>query len=153
MLDADVLTEAEAAMVETARQAYNTAIAGIAAGDDDLLLFDAAALLDELNGGGINYGTGVITSTFATGGGFSLDGIHPTSRGNAVIANAIIDFGKRRVRTIGVSEEAEPLYWYFLNSAAILAGCGLVFLCDRTELWMQLIGAGLVLSALGQLLW
>ena len=32
-----------------------------------------------------------ITTTFATGGGFSLDGVHPTARGYAVVANLIMD--------------------------------------------------------------
>ena len=48
-------------------------------------------MLDELNTSGIFYGTGGITSTYATGGGFSLDGVHPTARGYAVIANDIIE--------------------------------------------------------------
>ena len=40
---------------------------------------------------GIDYGTGKIEATYATGGGFSLDGVHPTARGYAVLANGIID--------------------------------------------------------------
>jgi Ca-activated chloride channel family protein len=73
--------------------------------------------------------------------------------GDRRIANAIIDSGRRRVRTLDVSEDAEQLYWYFLNSAAILAGFGLIFLRDRTELWIHFIGAGLALVGLGRLLW
>ncbi|MDH5355471.1 MAG: G-D-S-L family lipolytic protein, partial [Gammaproteobacteria bacterium] len=89
--DIDVLTETEIGQVETARLAYNATIAGIAAGNPNLLLYDAAALLDEVSTTGVFYGTGGITSTYATGGGFSLDGVHPTARGYAVIANGIID--------------------------------------------------------------
>ena len=91
LTDADVLTEAEVARVENARAAFNATIAGVAAGNARLLLFDASAKLTELRDSGIFYGTGGITSTFATGGGFSLDGVHPTARGYAVVANAIID--------------------------------------------------------------
>jgi len=87
--DADVLTETEVGFVETARTAYNATILAAANVDDDLLHFDASAMLTELNTSGIFYGTGGITSTFATGGGFSLDGVHPTARGYAVVANAI----------------------------------------------------------------
>ena len=46
--------------------------------------------LDELNESGISYGSGGVTSEFATGGMFSLDGVHPTARGYAVIANEIM---------------------------------------------------------------
>ena len=55
----------------------------------DLLFLDADALLVELNNTGILYGSGGVSSTFAQGGYYSLDGIHPTARGNAVIANEI----------------------------------------------------------------
>lgn len=91
LVDADVLTENEAALVETARMAYNATIQATADASDDLVLYDAATMLDELNTSGLNYGTGSIFSTYATGGGFSLDGVHPTARGYAVIANGIID--------------------------------------------------------------
>ena len=98
LVDADVLTGvdavgfplSEASTVDAARMSYNATIKGVADADDDLLLFDADAKLRELNDDGILYGTGGITSTFATGGAFSLDGVHPTARGYAVIANEII---------------------------------------------------------------
>ena len=89
--DGDVLTEAEAALVAAANGAFNATIKSIADGNDNIALYDAAASLATLKTSGINYGTGVITSTFATGGAFSLDGVHPTARGYAVIANQIID--------------------------------------------------------------
>ncbi|MDH3633832.1 MAG: G-D-S-L family lipolytic protein [Gammaproteobacteria bacterium] len=89
MLDADVLTEAEIGYIETARTAYNATIVAAANADPDLLLFDAAAKLTELNATGIIYGSGGVSSTFAQGGAYSLDGIHPTARGYAVIANEI----------------------------------------------------------------
>ena len=91
LVDADVLTESEAAIAETARIAYNAIIQASADGSANLVLYDAAAVLDELNTSGINYGTGSIFSTYATGGGFSLDGVHPTARGYAVISNGIIE--------------------------------------------------------------
>lgn len=89
--DADVLVPQEAVLIETARTAFNTTIKAAADADANLVFLDAAALMTELSESGINYGTGSITADFATGGGFSLDGVHPTARGYAVIANAIVD--------------------------------------------------------------
>jgi hypothetical protein len=85
--DADVLTESEIGLVETARTAYNAAIEIAADADPNLLLFDMDAFFTELNTTGILYGSGGVSSTFAQGGAFSLDGVHPTARGYAVIAN------------------------------------------------------------------
>ncbi|MEM6987012.1 MAG: G-D-S-L family lipolytic protein [Pseudomonadota bacterium] len=91
LTDGDVLSEAEAALTATANAAFNTTIAGVAAANPDVALFDAASELARLASEGINYGSGTITTTFATGGGFSLDGVHPTARGYAVVANLIMD--------------------------------------------------------------
>ena len=87
LLDEDVLIDTEIAAVNAARIAYNATIEAAADADPNLLLFDAEAWLIELGTTGILYGSGGISSTFAQGGGISLDGIHPTARGNAVIAN------------------------------------------------------------------
>jgi len=51
----------------------------------------AADLADLSDADGLNFGTGSITSEFVFGGGFSLDGVHPTATGYAVIANGFID--------------------------------------------------------------
>jgi hypothetical protein len=86
--DADVLTEPEITQeIEPAQIAYNGVIKARADADPDLLHFDMEALLTELNTTGILYGSGGVSSTFAQGGAFSLDGVHPTARGYAVIAN------------------------------------------------------------------
>jgi lysophospholipase L1-like esterase len=89
LVDADILTQFEVASIEVARSAYNATIKAVADADPDLVLLDAAALLEELNSSGISYGSGGVSSTFAQGGAFSLDGVHPTARGYAVIANEI----------------------------------------------------------------
>lgn len=91
LTDEQVLTAAEVAITNAANTAYNATIAAIAAADENLALYDAAAAQRTLATSGIHYGTGGISSTFATGGGFSLDGVHPTERGYAVIANDLID--------------------------------------------------------------
>ncbi len=89
LVDADVLTEAEVAIVEAARIQFNATIKAAADADTNLVLFDAAAKLTELNATGISYGSGGVSSAFIQGGAFSLDGVHPTARGYAVIANEI----------------------------------------------------------------
>ena len=89
--DGDVLVPSEIAAIDTARTAFNATIAGIAAGDANLITVDSAAVLQEISDTGIDYGTGAINANYATGGAFSLDGVHPTARGYAVMANAIID--------------------------------------------------------------
>jgi lysophospholipase L1-like esterase len=89
--DADVLIKSEIDAVNTARTAYNVTIKAAADANANLAFFDASAFMTELKANGISYGTGDITATYATGGGFSLDGVHPTARGYSVIANGIID--------------------------------------------------------------
>lgn len=85
-----VLTPEEQAAIETALTAYNATIAALAT-QYDLAFVDANALLADLNANGIPLSDGsVVTSTFATGGGFSLDGVHPAPRGYAILANAFI---------------------------------------------------------------
>jgi lysophospholipase L1-like esterase len=89
LVDGDVLIEFEYDQLEVARAAYNVTIKAAADANPDLLFLDADALLVELNDTGILYGSGGVSSTFAQGGAFSLDGVHPTARGYAVIANEI----------------------------------------------------------------
>ncbi|MHA7830291.1 MAG: G-D-S-L family lipolytic protein [Flagellimonas sp.] len=90
LADQWVLTPEEQATVETALMAYNQTIAGLATAYD-LAFVDANALLNELKENGFQQADGsVVDATFATGGGFSLDGVHPSPRGYAIIANAFV---------------------------------------------------------------
>ena len=90
LADQWVLTPEEQATVETALNSYNQTIAGLAAAYD-LAFVDANALLNQLKTDGFQQADGsVVDATFATGGGFSLDGVHPAPRGYAIIANAFI---------------------------------------------------------------
>lgn len=86
----------------------------------------------------------------SVGGGqyFELD--RDTDRN---IANAIIDFGKRRSPSLSVTASAEPLYWYFLTYAALFVIGGLVFLRERADLWIQLTGVALALTGVARYLW
>jgi len=86
-----VLLPMEQTLVANAQASYNATISALAAADDNIVFIDMQAFLNQLNNGGIGYDAGVVTSTYASGGGFSLDGTHPTARGYALIANIMID--------------------------------------------------------------
>jgi lysophospholipase L1-like esterase len=89
--DSDVLTSDEVLLIDDARVSFNATIKSAADADDNLVFFDAAALMTQLSESGISYSGGSISADFVTGGAFSLDGVHATARGYAVIANGIID--------------------------------------------------------------
>jgi len=90
--DAAILTAPELDLLAENITAYNEIIEQRVAEDSRLALYDAAADLADLSDAdGLNFGTGSITSEFVFGGGFSLDGVHPTATGYAVIANGFID--------------------------------------------------------------
>ncbi len=90
--DGDVLVDSERVAIANATAAYNTTIKDIANNDANLALMDANALMAQVgSANGYSFGSGKVTAAFGTGGAFSLDGVHPTQRGYALIANAIID--------------------------------------------------------------
>ena len=88
--DQFVLTATEIQAVNNAQISYNETISGLAAANG-LALYDAASDLSQLASGGIAFDGGVVTSAFVSGGGFSLDGVHPTPRGYAITANGILE--------------------------------------------------------------
>lgn len=90
LADKWVLTPEEQADVETAIVAYNITIEALAQ-QYGLAFFDANALLTQLVNVGITQNGIKTTGVYATGGGFSLDGVHPSPRGYAIIANGMID--------------------------------------------------------------
>ncbi len=89
LADQFVLTSTEQGRVAAAAGAYNAVIEGLAAANE-LAFVDAKAALAEVAATGVPYNGGVLTSQFVTGGAFSLDGVHPSPRGYAFTANAII---------------------------------------------------------------
>ncbi|QDP85279.1 G-D-S-L family lipolytic protein [Chryseobacterium sp. SNU WT5] len=90
LADKYVLTEKETARVLTATAAYNAKIKTIADGKD-LAFVDANAKMMELSGAsGIQFDGVKYTAAFVTGGTFSLDGVHLTGRGYALIANEFL---------------------------------------------------------------
>ncbi|MFK7813640.1 MAG: G-D-S-L family lipolytic protein [Maribacter sp.] len=86
-----VLTPEEQAMIAEATMAFNQIIAE-AAVTFDLAFVDANAFQNVLNAGGIPLNDGTtVTATYGTGGGFSLDGVHPSPRGYALLANKFLE--------------------------------------------------------------
>jgi Ca-activated chloride channel family protein len=72
--------------------------------------------------------------------------------GDRHIANQIIDAGKRLAPTLGIVEEAEELYWYFLGFAAAFLAVGLFFIRERADLWIQFSAAVILLATLSTIL-
>ncbi|MGC4128969.1 MAG: SGNH/GDSL hydrolase family protein [Bergeyella sp.] len=88
--DQYVLTKTETAKVLTATAAYNTSLKAIADAKG-LAFVDANAKMVELSSSsGILFDGVKYTATFVTGGSFSLDGVHLTGRGYAIVANEFI---------------------------------------------------------------
>lgn len=87
--DKDALDSEELLYIRQATNLFNDAIAANAE-TLGLGLVEIDAVLNQLNTQGIPFDGGIITSDFVTGGAFSLDGVHLTPRGYAVVANEII---------------------------------------------------------------
>jgi hypothetical protein len=83
--DKDALDSGELNAISNARSSYNSTIQSLAEANG-LAFVDADALLNRV-GQGLSFPGGIITSDFVTGGAFSLDGVHLTPRGYALIAN------------------------------------------------------------------
>ncbi len=81
-----VLLPSEQAEVAQATAGYNASLSS-AANQADVALVDANYILSEIANGGYTMGNYTFTSDLVTGGMFSLDGVHPNSRGYALIAN------------------------------------------------------------------
>ena len=90
--DALVLDAEEIAVAQEAIDAFNDVIAAQATANG-FALFDANAFLASVAVSGYDPGEGLptLTADYITGGLFSLDGVHPTNMGYAVVANQMID--------------------------------------------------------------
>ncbi|WP_347051155.1 G-D-S-L family lipolytic protein [Flavobacterium olei] len=88
--DKHVLIPTEIAELEVATNAFNATIKSLA-DSKGLAFVDANAIMKKIDEGGISADNYTMKSTFVTGGTFSLDGIHPSPRGYAFIANKFIE--------------------------------------------------------------
>jgi hypothetical protein len=86
MGDGTALTNSEFLEIKTATDAYNATIESVAKAKG-LAFVELKGVTDKLASGGIVYNGFNTTSTFVTGGMFSLDGVHPSPRGYAIISN------------------------------------------------------------------
>jgi Ca-activated chloride channel family protein len=68
------------------------------------------------------------------------------------IANSIVDAGKRLAPTLGVTEQAEDLYWRFLVMAMGALAVGLPFVRERTDLWIHAVGIAAILIGVSTIL-
>jgi lysophospholipase L1-like esterase len=84
------LSQAEIDEITAATAAYNQVIAQLA-NNYDLALVDLHSKLIEVSTTGVTFDGITFTSDFITGNSFSLDGVHLTGQGYAVVANYFID--------------------------------------------------------------
>lgn len=90
MEDKWVLVPEEQAAVKNATQAFNATIASVAA-SKGLAFVDANAILKDVAETGVAFDSFTLKGDLVFGGAFSLDGIHPTARGYAFVANAFLE--------------------------------------------------------------
>lgn len=87
LADKWVLSKEEIDEVKTATDAYNVTIKAVAEAKG-LAFVDTKTMMTQLSTTGIVSNSFTLTATYVTGGAFSLDGVHPSPRGYALIANA-----------------------------------------------------------------
>jgi hypothetical protein len=84
-----ILDPEEMAIIDLTVAAYNNIIE-TAASAYNLAYMDADELIRQIGTTGIEYNGINYTTEFVQGGFYSLDGIHPTSQGYAIVANEFI---------------------------------------------------------------
>ncbi len=90
MQDNTTVTIAEANEIKIATDAYNVTIAA-AATAKGLAFADLKSVMAQLSSAtGVTANGHTLKSTYITGTAFSLDGVHPTPRGYALIANTFL---------------------------------------------------------------
>ncbi|QNM85073.1 SGNH/GDSL hydrolase family protein [Polaribacter pectinis] len=85
-----VITPEEQMAIKTATDSYNATIEATASANANIVLVDFKGLLDEASTTGIVFDDYTMTTSLVTGGLVSLDGIHLTARGYALMANKIL---------------------------------------------------------------
>ncbi|WP_340066218.1 G-D-S-L family lipolytic protein [Ascidiimonas aurantiaca] len=84
--DEDVLLPEEEAEIRVAVDQYNATIASVAQ-QNGLAFVDANGLLQQIADTGLPFDEFFLRNQLVFGGAFSLDGVHPSARGYAFIAN------------------------------------------------------------------
>ncbi len=107
-----VLIPAEQLAIRNATDAYNSAIGTITSNNPNVTLVDLNAVLTEASTTGIEFDDYILGTSLVTGGLISLDGIHLTSRGYALMANKFLeaidtDFGSNFIASGNVAKADE----------------------------------------------
>lgn len=84
-----VLDQNEVALTQDYVSSYNTTIKSVAA-SKGLAVFDAFTFLNDIKAHGLTVDGVNLSSAYISGGIFSLDGVHLTPRGYAIVANEFI---------------------------------------------------------------
>jgi hypothetical protein len=84
-----VLTPEEQLAIKTATDAYNTTITAVAGSNPNIAFVDFNGVLTEASTG-IMFDNYTMNTSLVTGGLVSLDGVHLTARGYALMANKIL---------------------------------------------------------------
>lgn len=90
LADQWVLTPEEQNAIKNATDAYNATIEGVANANPNVALVDLKSVLEEASMG-ITFDNYTMTSQLVFGGLVSLDGVHLTARGYALMANKILE--------------------------------------------------------------
>ncbi|WP_299884593.1 G-D-S-L family lipolytic protein [uncultured Lacinutrix sp.] len=90
LADKWVLTPEEQQEIATATAAYNATISSVAS-SNNLALVDLNSILDQAATTGIDFDNYDMNTSLVFGGLVSLDGIHLTARGYALMANSFLD--------------------------------------------------------------
>ncbi|MDA0195712.1 MAG: SGNH/GDSL hydrolase family protein [Bacteroidetes bacterium] len=86
-----IIDEDEVLALRTANAQYNSAIGAIATSMSVPVVDAYTILITAAVTGGIDVGNQFLQYDFSPNGFFSVDGVHPNSRGQGIIANAVID--------------------------------------------------------------
>lgn len=89
--DEYVLTTTELGYISTAISEYNAIIRNVAETNPNVALWDANAAFSNVVANGYTLNGVSIDARFILGGAFSLDGVHPTPRGYAWVANSFMN--------------------------------------------------------------
>lgn len=91
LADKWVLTPEEQLAIKTATDAYNQTIKNITDNNNYIALVDLNAILQQASTTGIVFDNYTLNTKLVTGGLVSLDGIHLTARGYALMANKFLE--------------------------------------------------------------
>lgn len=90
LADKWVLTPEEQMEIKTATDSYNATISSVASSNANVVLVDLNSVLTQLASTGVPFDDYILTADLVTGGAVSLDGIHLTARGYALMANEFL---------------------------------------------------------------